>query len=75
MKLYPKRDIKNLFGDILWHMDKVYKCEKYPNDDEYYIVTCELIGNEYPGFTLEQIKEMFYLEDEYRDTKLNNILK
>ena len=73
MDIYPKEDIKNGLGSILWHKNKKYECSEYPRTQQpqgskhtlnghphqksdYYIVTCELIANEYPIMTWEEIK-------------------
>lgn len=86
MDIYPREDIKNGLGDILWHKDKKYECSEYTRirpsqgskrhqkSEHYYIVTCELISNEYPLMTLDEIKVKFYTTQDLRDKNIKNIL-
>ena len=73
MKLFPKEDMKNTYDQILWYKDKEYSYSLY--SDEYYVVTCELIGNEYPILTISEVKRNFYTLDEIRNSKVDIILK
>jgi hypothetical protein len=81
MKLYPKKDIKNMWGQIIWHKDKVYNATKmlnppgYENELDDYVVQCELIGNEYPMLSMEEINQSFYTEEQLRDLQINKIIK
>lgn len=79
MRLYPKKDYKNVFGGTIWYKDQVYECSQLSEGEgtlkSYYIVTCELIGNEYPILEMSEILDKFYLESDIRDKKINNFLE
>ncbi len=75
MIIYPKKDIKNAFGQIVFKEGKQYECGLYPGQNDDYIVKCELIGNEYPTMNINEIRKYFFLIDEMRDNKINDITK
>lgn len=68
-----------MFGQIIWHKEKIYECSLLSENEDPlksdYVVTCELIGNEYPIMEMCEILEKFYLESEIRDKKINNFLE
>ena len=72
MKVYPKEDIRNRFDQIIWYKDKVYECSKLENCD-LWLVTCELIGNEYPILDMYEILSKFYTIEDQRDMKINAV--
>ena len=75
MKIYPKKDIKNPYGQIIYHKGKGYECESFfKSQEEYYVVYCDLFSNEYPMMTMEEIRKIFFLENEMRDEKINKLL-
>jgi len=79
-----------MWGQIIWYKDKVYNATKMPNPPGYedelddYVVQCELIGNEYPMLSMEEINKRFYTEEQLRkinlqvirrDLQINKIIK
>lgn len=74
MKIYPKEDIKNGFGQIIWYKNKSYECSQM-EDYDFWIVTCELIANEYPILEMDEIVSQFYTTEDQRDMRINDVLK
>ena len=73
MIIYPKKEIKNVFGQILWHKDKTYEAsEMFP---DFYVVTCEMYGNEYPTMNMLEILEKFYTIEDQRDISISHIIE
>lgn len=76
MRIWAKEDIKNTYGQIIWHKGKEYEAVEYSNSDfSIYVVKCELIGNEYPSLYLYEILEKFWTIEDIREASINNILK
>lgn len=81
MIIYPKEDIINIFNDIIFKKGSGYECEKVywinnnKDNEEYYVVKCELIANEYPILGIEYIKEKFYTMEDIRDITISTIIK
>ena len=62
-KLICKKDIKNIFGWILFEKGKVYEV-LYMNNEDVKVMVCldhTLYANEYNQFTLEWVNEKFKL--------------
>jgi hypothetical protein len=74
MLIYPKEDIRNPFDQILFKKGKAYECEKVDWDDNEYVVTCELIANEYPIVSIDFIREKFYTIEDIRDSNIATII-
>jgi len=78
--VFPKEDIKNVFGNVIFQKDKGYRCSpmEYVAGEEPierdYVVECELIGAEYPIMSMLLIKEKFYTIEDLRDNKIENLL-
>lgn len=85
MKIYPKEDIKNAFDQIIWYKHKVYECSKLEEqknfsrestkDFDLWVVTCEIIGNEYPILKMDEILSKFYTIEDQRDMRISEVLK
>lgn len=84
--IFPKKEIKNLFGQVIYKYGEGYECRLltlsssgYPFESEikdpHYVVKCELIGNEYPILGIDEIHKSFYINEEWRDSRLEILLK
>jgi hypothetical protein len=61
LMIYPKKDIKNIFNQIIYHKDKGY--EAYKLKDDIWLIKCELIGCEYP------MEDWKFIEDNFNFNK------
>jgi hypothetical protein len=87
MLIYPKEDIINPFGQVLFKKGKGYECEKVTWFDNHlpeennevflpnYVVKCELIANEYPILNWEYIKKKFNTIEDIRNNNIETIIK
>lgn len=75
MTLFPKKDIKNMYGQVIWFKDRSYTAIEILSPQGDYTVMCELIGNEYPILSIEEINRNFYTIEDQRDIRINDILK
>lgn len=75
MKIYSKEDIKNGFDQIIWYKNKSYECTQIEENRDLWVVTCELIANEYPLLKMGEILLRFYTIEDQRDMRIDDVLK
>lgn len=59
LMIYPKKDIQNVFNQIIYHKDKAYEAYKMKGKNDIWLIKCELIGCEYPMEDWKFIEENF----------------
>lgn len=57
--IYPKRDIQNVFEQVIYLKDKAYEAYKLKGKNNDWIVMCEMVGCEYPIVDFKFIEENF----------------
>jgi len=75
MKIFPKEDIKNGFDQIMWYKNKSYECTQIEENRDLWVITSELIANEYPLLKMNEILLRFYTIEDQRDMRIDDVLK